>query len=782
MLWIARHFHRGATTAKAQGTATSSAAGEGQKAAVDQASRRRQFSESLESRQMLSVAVAPVSFLPAEILQNAASQTIAQGDFNNDGKLDLVGTHEQDSDVVVALNAGDGTFLPPEHFYVLNPRGAATGDFNGDGNQDFAVLSANGDTSQIILFYGNGDGTFEKPFVKIDVGFGVNAIASADLNGDGRPDLIVTTVKRVIILLNEGGGAFSKPANFGAGPGSSGELVVGDLNGDGKQDVAMVRRGTAGISILLGNGDGTLRPADFIRTGTGPRAIAIGDFNGDGIPDLAVANSDFRASALDILIGNGDGTYSESKPYVGGNFVDGIVTGDFNGDGFTDVATVSFTSDTRVYAGNGDGTFQPLRGFPSAHYGRSIVTGDYNGDGKLDLAIAVGSDIRILIANTGAVPTPPSPSSLDVTLGAGGVSSIAYKDVSGSPVTISLSGPGSSVVDLAGANLSTGGQGDQIVGGPAALTSITATGTTTASTLSITPRGKNALVNVGSISTDGSFRAVVAPKANFVGNLSVPGTVGAIAFDNVSDGAITLGAGGLPVNLSLGNVTDETLNSAQPIANLTAGQWISTAPGLSQITAPSLGQTRINSQFSADVTTSAPVGVGTFFARDIAGGTWNLAGGSANIIHTFRGGAQFSITAGSIGSLFVLNSLINSTITTTGGIGSITAGTLVNSTITVGSPTASQATLGSVTLRSYVGIPSFANSTINAQRIGRLSLGVIGFSNNGVREGISAGSIALLSGSDLMTKESFTLRNPVSLESLAARGIDTGDFVLDINA
>src|SRR5665213_638559 len=352
LLWIARHLRRGKKTPNAIDPTMPSPGDLNQKKEADPAMPpRRQFSEPLESRQMLSVAVTPVSFLPATILPLSASQMVATGDFNNDGKPDLVGIHELDSDVVVLLNAGDGTFLPAQHYFALNAHGIAVGDFNGDGNQDLAVLSPNGEFGQIDIYYGNGDGTFQKPSVKINLGYGVTAIAAADLNGDGRPDLIVTTVMRVIVLLNEGGGAFSKPVNYRGGPGHSGQLVVGDFNGDGKLDIAMVRQNTAGISILFGNGDGTLGPPQFIRTGTSPKAIAAGDFNGDGKLDLAIANSDFRASSLDILINNGDGTFSESKPYAGGNFVDGVVTGDFNGDGYTDVATVSYTSDARVYAG-----------------------------------------------------------------------------------------------------------------------------------------------------------------------------------------------------------------------------------------------------------------------------------------------------------------------------------------------------------------------------------------------------------------------------------------------
>ena len=717
---------------------------------------------------------------------------------NHDGKPDLVSTSQADDVIQVLINAGDGSFLPPKHYYALNARGVTIGDFNGDGNADLAVLSPRGNDSRIDVYFGNGDGTFATPAEKLSISLGISFIANADMNGDGLPDLLVTTVKNIAVFINQGGGNFAKAVIYKGGTGLSGQLVVGDFNRDGVPDIADVRRSSDNIAVMLGQTDsaghatGALGLAERFKVGNGPKGLAVGDFNGDGKLDLAVANSNFRKPALAVLQGNGDGTFAQKQPYFGGSFVDGVIAGDFNGDGNADLATVSFTSDLRAYAGNGDGTFAPFRDFPSGHFGQYVVSGDFNGDGKDDIAIAAGAEVKVLIAGVGAVPPTPAPSDFSITLGGGVPQSISYQDASGSPATVSLVGVGIGVVTFSGDNLSIDYARHRIIGGPATVTSITLTGTDTHSTLSIKPQGRNARVNVGTITSYGIMGNILAPHANLVGNLTAGGPVSRVMLDTVRDGTISLNATGQAVDLSLGNVNDESLISAQPIHSLTVGQWYSATNGAEQISAPSVDTLRVLGQFSPDLTLGAG-GLGAFSARGILSGLWNVAG-PVGSVQIERDG-QFTLNAASIGSVSAGNVLNTVTLNTTGDIGSIFAGSVLNCSFYAGvalpagqrlpaslSDFVSSAMIHSVQLMQCPKVDSFLNTAIAAQNLGRLNLGRIGFANGGKVQGIAAVTLARLSGVDTLTRMGFSLTDPTSLQPLIARGINPQDFVLNVFA
>jgi len=138
-------------------------------------------------------------------------------------------------------------------------------------------------------------------------------------------------------------------------------LAVADLNGDGNADLIAANSTQNSVNILLGNGDGTFRPPATYAAGQGVSSIAIGDFNGDGKADLAVTNAYGGASggSVTVLLGNGDGTFQTAVSYPSGSDCTSIVAGDFNGDGKTDLAVVNTYEETiSVFLGNGDGTFQ----------------------------------------------------------------------------------------------------------------------------------------------------------------------------------------------------------------------------------------------------------------------------------------------------------------------------------------------------------------------------------------------------------------------------------------
>jgi hypothetical protein len=133
-----------------------------------------------------------------------------------------------------------------------------------------------------------------------------------------------------------------------------------------------------------------------------PEAMVTGDFNGDGITDLVTINSYYRLNSVSVFLGNGDGTFQPPVTYDVGNYPEALATGDFNGDGRPDLAVVNTLSrDVSVLLGNGDGTFQPQVTYPVGYWPDAIVAGDFTGDGRTDLAVAnyQSKSVSVLVGN-----------------------------------------------------------------------------------------------------------------------------------------------------------------------------------------------------------------------------------------------------------------------------------------------------------------------------------------------------------------------------------------------
>jgi hypothetical protein len=266
------------------------------------------------------------------------------------------------------------------------------GDFNGDGRLDVVVTgSDNNGNGRVSILLGNGDGTFQAA-QNFPVGWYPSSVAVGDFNGDGRLDLAVSITgtypnfkeSSVSVLLGNGDGTLQAAQNFAVGiiPGS---VVVGDFNGDGRLDVVVTGsddNGNGRVSILLGNGDGTFQAAQNFPVGNRPNSVVVGDFNGDGRLDLAVAASQdsYLQGTVSILLGNGDGTFQAAQNFPVGRYPSSVVVGDVNGDGVPDLVVTSGTEldeittsgTVHVLLGKGDGTF---RAFPASHV--SYVAGDF---------------------------------------------------------------------------------------------------------------------------------------------------------------------------------------------------------------------------------------------------------------------------------------------------------------------------------------------------------------------------------------------------------------------
>jgi hypothetical protein len=326
-----------------------------------------------------------------------SSDSVAVGDFNNDGIPDMVVSLQSDT-IAVFLGKGNGTFRSPI-ISNANDEGpftnAVVADFNGDGNLDLAALGTLG----TCIFFGNGDGTLQSP-VCYTVSVTFPFLAIGDFNGDGKPDLAVSGTGDngiVEIFLNKGNGTFGAGVNYNVA-GSPNSLIAGDFNGDGKLDLAVACGFDQVISILIGNGDGTFKNAVNYPASGIPVAIDAGDFNNDGKLDLVFTYLTTQSEGVDVLLGNGDGTFGSPISTVGPYEGSSIAVADLNGDGKADlvvtgqsisVGTESAFSTVTVLLGTGTGTFKPANS-PSydAWNAGGVALGDFNGDHKVDLAIA----------------------------------------------------------------------------------------------------------------------------------------------------------------------------------------------------------------------------------------------------------------------------------------------------------------------------------------------------------------------------------------------------------
>jgi hypothetical protein len=224
-------------------------------------------------------------------------------------------------------------------------------DFNHNGKLDLATVNAGG-TIGVLL--GNGDGTFQGG-LDVDAGLPATSVAVGDLNGDGKPDVVVANPyeSQVNVFLGNGDGTFRPPVAYPADFATW--VALADLNGDGILDLVTLDYSKNSVRIFLGKGDGTFgAPGDFL-AGSRPKSVVVADLNNDGIPDLVETGFPFGSTVLTVLLGNGDGTFRSPITVQGasGGFQPAVVA-DFNNDGIPDLV-----SNGQIFFGNGDGTFQP---------------------------------------------------------------------------------------------------------------------------------------------------------------------------------------------------------------------------------------------------------------------------------------------------------------------------------------------------------------------------------------------------------------------------------------
>ncbi|HEY6807020.1 MAG TPA: VCBS repeat-containing protein [Pyrinomonadaceae bacterium] len=359
------------------------------------------------------------------------------GDFNGDGILDIASTALDN--VVIMSGNGNGTFNPKVTYPTGGPaQDLTSGDFNGDGKVDL-VVTINDPNIGLAVLIGNGDGTFAAPVNFPNAShLDSPAIVATDVDNDGKLDVVVAhqiacytspcvVGRSISVWLGFGDGTFQLPWEMEVGSGMS-RIVVSDFNRDGIKDLA-IAGDRSQVYVLFGVGNGTFLQQPTITLtadtlGVDATDIDLADFNGDGSPDLVVAIA-LNGSRTAILLGNTDGTFRRPSIITepGSRVPQYQVVGDFNRDGFEDIAlALGFGSNglMEILNGNGDGTFRApvLYQQPPAKSsvsGGVLFTGDFNRDGKPDIGLPITgatASLAVLLNSTGGVAVPPPPTSI----------------------------------------------------------------------------------------------------------------------------------------------------------------------------------------------------------------------------------------------------------------------------------------------------------------------------------------------------------------------------------
>ncbi len=296
---------------------------------------------------------------------------------------------------LLAAGSADAQFTPaPASPFPVgsSPRAVAVADLNLDGKLDIVTANLNGNNVTVLL--GNGSGGFAaalgSPFA---VGTNPQAVAVADFNGDGVPDIVTANLNgTVTVLLGNGAGGFKaaqgSPFSVGTNPAIRGKS--GTFNGDGKLDIVTANAGDNTITVLLGDGSGgfTAATGSPFAVGAQPVAVAVGDLNGDGKLDVVTANN--GDNTITVLLGDGSGGFdmATATPFAVGANPAWLAVADLNGDGELDIVTANAGDNTVTeLLGNGTGAFGTAADNPLAVGSKpcSVAVGDFNGDGQPDL-------------------------------------------------------------------------------------------------------------------------------------------------------------------------------------------------------------------------------------------------------------------------------------------------------------------------------------------------------------------------------------------------------------
>ncbi len=397
----------------------------------------------------ISHASVATRFVPFNNFQSGGSPTYTvSGDFNMDGKLDLIASN---SNGIISFLAGNGKggFAAPVTITQPNSTAAqiAVGDFNFDGKPDILYLPLPG--TRVYLLRGNGDGTFQAatsfPDGTHHASLSANdKMAAADVNGDGKPDVILYTTTGINVLLNNGSGVFGTAIHTNTTTFAKGVFfTTSDFNNDGRLDIALADY-QGDLQVLRGHGDGTFTalapvPGDPFNQTSFIQCVAA-DVDGNGNVDLILAQAGdnypdgLGSGGFNIALGNGDGSFSSilGSSHTASYFVAGIAVADLDGNGTPDILTLnsnatSVGSKSIAVFPNNAGNFPAHTSFAVNRIPATLTIGDFNGDGRLDVASGESAGVSMLL-NLGAAALRAPITADAEEYGTGGITTDLNKD------------------------------------------------------------------------------------------------------------------------------------------------------------------------------------------------------------------------------------------------------------------------------------------------------------------------------------------------------------------
>lgn len=333
---------------------------------------------------------------------------LALGDVNVDGALDLVTANDRSPEgATLRLGNGDGTFQPMSHVSLGHPTGVTLVDLSGDGYLDLVGSGLDGAAAfpAVLVRLGNGDGTF-RPVTELPTEDGAIAVAAGDWDSDGAIDLVTANFSTDTMNVYSGNGSRgigsreelkgSSPTNIATHT----PVLAVDLDHDGISDLVNTRGG----DVLVWNADGMggYGAAVAYPTGIILNGLASGDLDGDGNADVVAASS--GNDALAVWLGDGWGGLAAGGTFPAGTYPISVALGDLDGDGILDAVTANFgTDDVSIFFGLGDGTFSAAVGAAVGDMPEWVALGDADHDGDLDLFTAdLGSNAVSVLLNSGA--------------------------------------------------------------------------------------------------------------------------------------------------------------------------------------------------------------------------------------------------------------------------------------------------------------------------------------------------------------------------------------------
>jgi hypothetical protein len=351
----------------------------------------------------LFVPISQAQFIPEPaytVSGQELSNFLAKGDFNHDGKLDVLLSGDNLVSPAPELlvfpgngKGGFGTAIITTISGLNSPSIILAGDVNGDGIPDVVITGTDPVTgvSEFGVMLADGtDGKFKAPiFTRASVGGGQGSIVLGDFNNDKKVDVVVLG-DPIVFFPGNGDGTFGSAVSSTVAGGSSCSATA-DFNKDGNLDI------TTGNEVLLGNGNGTFQaPIEVVN---GRCSVAVGDFNNDGIPDLVTGDA-MTVTRVRVFLGDGTGDFKTSRTFQTGNEaaagLNGLVVDFFSGGTDADIAVSNpLSDDVTMLLGNGTGKFTIGRSFAVSTGG--IISGDFNGDKKIDLAVQLQQGISLLL-------------------------------------------------------------------------------------------------------------------------------------------------------------------------------------------------------------------------------------------------------------------------------------------------------------------------------------------------------------------------------------------------